>query len=484
MKFGEQLEEASVPGWSLHNVDYNSLKHQIKAHTTRDQATAATAMAIPGQQDYALRRFEDAFYVELCSQHNRVGLFVISKADEISRRLRYLSGLAHQLMLKCADTRGLSAKRQRRFGKYQTQVEECGQDLNALGRFVDAQVTAFRKILKKYKKWTGSTTLGSRFKDNVLGNPKSFTHYNFSPVRLQYRELRTTLDAASPYDTTLPEPRPPPPTESRDPTGRSSRRNSRISSHSIPIMTPPPPSMYWNEYDHGSEAGDQEDDAYVIYVDPNAHDEFPGLAYVKNMFGGPVDQVRHWLQSQKSKDTAAAAAGAGASSSSETQSLLGSSATTDYFSIGGRRPPTSEDGYRSSSDDDGPPQTQNLGFPHTYSYSSTSSAIGDSKMMGRYQDRVLTRGIVLAFIAAFVLLGVSGILVATGKRRLRLEVDAGATLGSVASLFCACMGLGAMLYRQYPAGYLYCLAVWAAFVAVCALNGILLVLVASNSRGF
>ncbi|KAI1750839.1 hypothetical protein F4782DRAFT_236247 [Xylaria castorea] len=492
MKFGERLEEASVPGWSLHNVDYNSLKHQIKAHTSRDQATA---MTIPGQLDHALRRFEDAFYLELCSQHNRVGLFVTSKADEISRRLRHLSGLAHQLMLKCADTRGLSTKRQRRFAKYQTQIEECGQDIQALGRFVDAQVTAFRKILKKYKKWTGSTTLGSRFKDNVLGNPKSFTHYNFAPLRLQYRELRTTLDAASPLDGNLAEPRPPPPTESRDPACRRARRDSRRSSHSIPVTTTPPtpPPTYWNEYDHGSEAGDQDDDTYVIYIDPNADDEFPGLAYVKSMFGGRVDQVRHWLQSQKSKN--AAATSASVSSPSETQSLLTSGGTsTDYFSIAGRRPPTSEDGYRSSSDEGGPPppqHAQTLDFPHhhTYSYSSTSlSAIAaDPKTTmtgGYYQDRVLTRGIALAFAAAFVLLGVSGLLVATGRRRLRLEVDAGATLGSVASLFCACMGLGAMLYRQYPAGYLYCLAVWAAFVAVCALNGILLVLVASNSSGF
>ncbi|KAI0446982.1 hypothetical protein F4803DRAFT_426449 [Xylaria telfairii] len=478
MKFGERLEEASVPGWSLHNVDYNSLKHQIKAHTTRDQATAI-AMAIPGQQDHALRRFEDAFYLELCSQHNRVGLFVTSKADEISRRLRYLSGLAHQLMLKCADTRGLSTKRQRRFAKYRTQVEECGQDAQALDRFVDAQVTAFRKILKKYKKWTGSTTLGSRFKDNLLDHPKSFTHYNFAPLHLQYRELRTTLAAASPLDPNLPEPRP---TQSRDPAGRRALRDSRRSSYSIHSTTPPPPSTYWNEYDHGSEAGDQDDDAYVLYIDPNANDEFPGLAYVKSMFGGSVDQVRHWLQSQKSKN-AAAAATASTSPPSETQSLLATAAPTDYFSIPGRRPPTSEDGYRSSSDEGGSHQAGGFGFSHSYSYSSSSSAIADSKL-AFYQDRMLTRGIVLAFIAAFVLLGVSGVLVTTGKRRLRLEVDAGATLGSVASLFCACMGLGAMLYRQYPAGYLYCLAVWASFVAVCALNGILLVLVASNSRGF
>lgn len=70
------------------NIDYNSLKHYIKAHTTKDQATA---IAIPGRPNTALTKFEDDFYSELCRQHDRVGLFVSSKADEISRRLRTLS---------------------------------------------------------------------------------------------------------------------------------------------------------------------------------------------------------------------------------------------------------------------------------------------------------------------------------------------------------------------------------------------------------
>lgn len=67
------------------NIDYNSLKHHIKVHTTRDQATA---IAIPGRQDTALGRFENDLYAELCRQHDRVNLFVTSKADEIARRLR------------------------------------------------------------------------------------------------------------------------------------------------------------------------------------------------------------------------------------------------------------------------------------------------------------------------------------------------------------------------------------------------------------
>ncbi|KAI8629954.1 hypothetical protein F5Y19DRAFT_474899 [Xylariaceae sp. FL1651] len=485
MKYGEQLEQASVPGWSLHNVDYNSLKHQIKAHTTKDQATAA--IAIPGHQDYALKKFEDDFYLELCSQHSRVGLFVTSKADEIARRLRHLSGLVHELMLKCTGARGLSAKRRRRFAKYQSRIEECGQDIKALSRFVYAQTTAFHKILKKYKKWTGSTTLCSRFKENILTSPKSFTNYNFAPLQLQYRELRATLEAASPYDTAnIPEPSH---TEQRDRTSRraSSCLESQQSSQDTPITTP---TSYWNEYEHGSEAGDQ-GDAYVIYIDPGANDEFPGYTYIKKMLSAPVGQVWHWLQPQKYKRVTSTEHIV-TTSPSETQSLLprhhsrkstnGSIAAspTDYFSIGGRRPNTgttdneaTEEEYLSS-DEEQMHDSRELGF-------SSSFADTTDYKMERYHDRMLTRGVITAFVTSFVLLGISGLLVATGRRHLQLEVDTGATVGSVTSLFCACTGLGAMLYRQYPSGYLYSLAVWAAFIAACVLNGMLLVLVVSSS---
>jgi SPX domain protein involved in polyphosphate accumulation len=44
-------------------------------------------MTIPGQQNASLAKFEETFYRELQRQHDRVHLFVISKADELSRRL-------------------------------------------------------------------------------------------------------------------------------------------------------------------------------------------------------------------------------------------------------------------------------------------------------------------------------------------------------------------------------------------------------------
>jgi hypothetical protein len=67
------------------NVDYNRLKNLIKVNTTRDQARA---LAIPGQADTALQKFEDLFFNDLCNEHDRPDLFVKSKVDEINCRLR------------------------------------------------------------------------------------------------------------------------------------------------------------------------------------------------------------------------------------------------------------------------------------------------------------------------------------------------------------------------------------------------------------
>ena len=51
---------------------------------------------IPGQQDTALAKFEDELFLELCRQHDRVDLFVSSKANELSRRLRMSIDVPYQ----------------------------------------------------------------------------------------------------------------------------------------------------------------------------------------------------------------------------------------------------------------------------------------------------------------------------------------------------------------------------------------------------
>lgn len=68
------------------NVDYNDIKHLIKVRTTQGQGQAR---AIPGSKNEskAFHAFEEELYQELRSQHQRIDLFVQSKAGEVGRRL-------------------------------------------------------------------------------------------------------------------------------------------------------------------------------------------------------------------------------------------------------------------------------------------------------------------------------------------------------------------------------------------------------------
>jgi hypothetical protein len=65
-------------------------------------------------------------------------------------------------------------------------VIKAGEEIKSLSRFVGAQRTAFRKLLKKYKKWTGSTQLEERVRREVLDDPKSFTQYDLRPLLEDY----------------------------------------------------------------------------------------------------------------------------------------------------------------------------------------------------------------------------------------------------------------------------------------------------------
>ena len=169
MKYGDTLQQRSIPQWQVYNVDYNDIKRLIKLRTTQ---RPAQAIAIPGHDEEAaaLQTFEDELYGELCEQHERVDLFIKSKSGELCRRLMSLEKHIEQLR-----RRYLTAKQNpmpvvglKRFAKAEEAVLSSGAELQALSRFVGAQRLAFRKLLKKYRKWTGSPTLDHRFDRDIL----------------------------------------------------------------------------------------------------------------------------------------------------------------------------------------------------------------------------------------------------------------------------------------------------------------------------
>lgn len=129
-----------------------------------------------------------------------------------------------------------------------------------------------------------------------------------------------------------------------------------------------------------------------------------------------------------------------------------------------------EEGYASSS------EFPSQGYVGLYAFPS----IAEQKVV-RYRERALFLGTIGCFVASFILLAIAGILISTGRHKLRVEVDAGVTVGVVVSLFGACMALGMTLYRQNPLSVMHRLLVWTAFITSCILNGMLLVLVVGNS---
>jgi len=481
MKYGEQFERESAPQWSLHNIDYNSLKHHIKAHTTKGQATA---VAIPGHHDGALRNFEDNLYEELCRQHDRVDLFVSSKADEIARRLQYLSSQMHRMLIRRAASRreGMSLKRQQSFAKHENDLLQCGDDIQSLQRFVGAQVVAFRKILKKYRKWTGSSTLGSRFRDAVLSHPKSFTRRDFSQLQAEHdnllANLRTALPASDPVGSPSPE------IMSSAPSIHASELVSPSETTAVPGMLRPQHTGYWNEYDHGSNAGDAEDNrdsGYAIYIHHGEDAGFPGMATLAAIFKSPMDRVNRWMSSgQRNEDEEQAGLlpppamvdGYGSVNSAYFTSHPGINSDTEAEDDGpailyGRRPSF---GYASSEE-----------FPVGYKTYRAALPSVHEQHLARYRERVLAWGTWACFAASFLLMGIAAVLMQTGRHKMRLEVDAGVTLGIMASLGTACAGLGMTFSRQDHIGWVSVVVVWILFMTACVLNGVLLVMVVGNS---
>ena len=240
------------------------------------------------------------------------------------------------------------------------------------------------------------------------------------------------------------------PDASEPPTPRTASRRA-----SAQIQVQPVQQTYWNEYDDGSEA---ENEPYIIYVDPDSEATFPGaktVAYVISKAKKPIQKVKSWWSPNVS--------------AGERQPLLRNngnfapqSPTTDTEA--------DDEAYASSSD-----------FPGGYAtHYATFPSVKDQKL-SLYREKLLFRSTIGGFSAAAMLLLISGILLGAGRHRFRVEVDAGVTVGIVASLLFASMAFGCMLYQKERLGWLYRVCVGITFVAICVLNGMMLVLVAGNT---
>jgi hypothetical protein len=395
-------------------------------------------------------------------------------------------------------------KRRQRFAKYEQTLLRCGDDIKSLQRFVNAQVVAFRKILKKYRKWTGSSALGARFKENILSHPKSFTRRDFSPLQSQYDDLLQTLHAALPANPIGSYAAP----ELERQSSRPATAQQLSPSDTLVAPEPQPAMGYWNEYECGSEAGDFDrnaDDEYALYIDPNEDTSFPGMKTLRVFFAGPITKLSAWISFPPKHDyfftadpergpllpTHAGYTTYGATTtppelsyftsppggtqttSTDTDLEDDQTASSRHASNRHSRRGSVGRGYTSSSDD--------MFFPSGYSaHYAALPSIADQRV-ARYRERVLRWATWGCFGTAFVLMGIAAVLIAAGRQKMRLEVDAGVIVGIMASLGLACAGLCMTSTRRDKLELVGRLAVWAAFVGVCLVDGMLLVLVMGNA---
>lgn len=119
-----------------------------------------------------------------------VPCFADNAIDHAQKQLRSLSSRN----ATTADNR-IPVSRLERYGRLENDVIKAGDEIKSLARFTATQRTAFRKLLKKYKKWTGSSDLEDRFRDEILDSLKSFTKLDLGPLLDDYSSTRQRIRA-------------------------------------------------------------------------------------------------------------------------------------------------------------------------------------------------------------------------------------------------------------------------------------------------
>lgn len=128
-------------------------------------------------------------------------MFVKSKSGEIDRRIddceKIVDGLARleeRSSIGSEEPRLDSKQRQVKLFRLHQEISRLTKDIQKLSRFIGAQYTGFRKLIKKYNKWAGKNDDLASF-TAMLESPESFAHTDltskFLELSLLYEVLRS-----------------------------------------------------------------------------------------------------------------------------------------------------------------------------------------------------------------------------------------------------------------------------------------------------
>lgn len=204
----------------------------------------------------------------------------------------------------------------------------------------------------------------------------------------------------------------------------------------------PPHMRYWNEFDDGDEGSENE--AYTIFVDPNATSPFPGAATLTKVIDRMAINVR--------------------ASTRKVKSWLGSSTST---------PPTPDENQPlnedfSAEDDTDLDDDLAARLHHHRNYSTMAhNSKARATLAAQSRDRLLSRSCIASFVASFAFLLVASILTTTGRKKAAATVDLGVIVGVIASLVFATVGLATIIWRTQTSGWTYRASVLLAFALDC-----------------
>ena len=236
-----------------------------------------------------------------------------------------------------------------------------------------------------------------------------------------------------------------------DVTKKKKRRRSnrkQILQNRLQKPVQPRSDRYWNEFDDGSEGS--QDEAYTIFVDPNASYGIPGTAAVSRLFESLTSTIKatgvlDWLRSSRK------------TKHGEQRPL-----------VGGERSPSTADSDQSEVDSSNRPAKRS---PRRHY--STFRALSQPPAV-RAREVLLFRSCLASFASSSILLIVAAVLVITGRRKAANTVDAGVVIGVGSSLVFGVMGVGSMKRRNDDVGWVHRSIVFSVFICVVLAGSVLL----------
>lgn len=150
------------------------------------------SIARQGSADATWEKLENDLFPILCDQHERVNLFTRSKYGEFERRMDYVDRQARLLNPQTNGPSFQPVQNTRRYASLVQETDRVSEDIQSLSRYVATQKQAFRKILKKYRKWTGSQGLQLRMNE-ALDRPSSALNLDFMPLLDRLAAVKSKL---------------------------------------------------------------------------------------------------------------------------------------------------------------------------------------------------------------------------------------------------------------------------------------------------